>query len=361
MATETISPASPPAKMSRYRSVRRAQEQQKQHSGHVQQQSPPPLPPMPPMPESEAPNDAPIVRSMSRYHRRPPTSHATTPKGPPPRANTLQAPQSSQNAQSPPIAARSRAASSPYEPSQSANTAQYRPRTARQRPEALAPDSGQQQSLDAEESARQVLRKERERQKQMKERYEAEARAQREAKQAEVDRLETMRQDEEEAARQRAQREAEEAAAIRRQKEEQKAEQERGKRLHKAETQKVIQQREEEAQRAKHKERERRARAEDESDHKVASSPPLSPPRHVSNFGLFKRRKDDGLTQESLADASKPLQPSLGLDDQEGDVIRPGGGGIVLGIDAPTSAVNAGDRVRLLPCLRFIVLTICSV
>jgi hypothetical protein len=347
MGTETISPATTPAKMSRYRSVRRAQEQQK--SEHVQQQSPPPLPPMPPsMPELEAQNDAPIIRSMSRYHRRPPTSHATTPKGPPLRSNTLQAPQTSQNAPSPPIVARSRAASSPYQPSQSANTAQYRPKTARQRPEALAPGVDRQHSQDAEESARKVLQKERERQRQMKDRYEAEARAESEAKQAEIDRLETMRQDEEEAARQQAQREAEEAEASRRQKEEQKAEQERGKRLRKAETQKVIRHKEEEAQRAKHEEKERRARVEEESAHKAAASPPVSPPRHGANFGLFKRRRDDGLTQEASAEASKPLQPSLGLDDHEGDVIRPGGGGIVLGIDAPTSAVNAGDRVRSL-------------
>jgi hypothetical protein len=197
--------------------------------------------------------------------------------------------------------------------------------------------------------------KERERQRLLKEKYDAEARAKREAKQAEIDRLEKLRLEEEEAAARRLQQEAEEAEELRRHKEEQKAEQERGKRLRKAEAQKVLQQREEEARRARHEERERRAKQdererrakhEQEKAHKApSSSPPVSPPRHDANFGLFKRRKDDGLTQDAQAETARAPRLSLHLGDRESETIRPGGGGAVLGIDAPTSAVNAGDRV----------------
>lgn len=100
MATETVpSAAAPTPKMSRYRSVRRAQEEQTRQPGqyHQDHASPavpavpamPPMPPMPVVPESQPQNDAPISRSMSRYHRRPTTSHATSPNPPPLRSNTI--------------------------------------------------------------------------------------------------------------------------------------------------------------------------------------------------------------------------------------------------------------------------------
>jgi len=202
------------------------------------------------------------------------------------------------------------------------------------------------------------LQKERERQRLLKERHDAEARAKREAKQAELDRAASLRREEEEAALLQAQREAEEAEQVRRQREEQRAEQERGKRLRKAETQKVLQQREEDARKAKEAERERWARHEEEKARKTRieeesarkappSSPPVSPPRQDANFGLFKRRKDDGLTAEAPVETPRAPRLSLHLGDREAETIRPGGGGAVLGIDAPTSAVNAGDRVGL--------------
>ncbi|KAH7079710.1 hypothetical protein FB567DRAFT_449909 [Paraphoma chrysanthemicola] len=321
--------------MSRYRSVRKAQEQQTQQ---VQQQQAPPVPPMPPIPaapEMEPQKDAQISRSMSRYHRRPTVSHATPPAVPPLRSNALPAHQNS-----------------PHHASHSANTAQHRPRTAKQ---TSAAGSSQSRSPREDDSARQLLLKERERQRLLKEKYEAEARAKREAKQAEIDRLEQLRLEEEEATARRLQQEAEEAEELQRQKQEQKAEQERGKRLRKVEAQKVLQQREEEARRArqeererkaKQDERERRAKHEQEKARKApSSSPPVSPPRHDANFGLFKRRKDDGLTQDAQAEAARAPRLSLHLGDRESETIRPGGGGAVLGIDAPTSAVNAGDRV----------------
>jgi hypothetical protein len=343
MATETVSPATAAQKMSRYRSVRRAQEQQTQQQQQQQPQSPPAIPEHPPARDMEAHKDAQISRSMSRYHRRPPAAHATTPALPSVRSNTLPAQQTPPVTQ--PSTSRIRAASSPQ---YAANTAQHRPRTAKQQAQTSASASNQSRSPRADDSARQLMQKERERQRLLKEKYEAEARAQREAKQAELDRLERLRQEEEEAALQQAQREAEEVEAIRRQQEQQKAEQERGKRLRKAETQKVLQQREEEARQAKRDESERRARREDERARRApSSSPPVSPPRQHANHGLFKRRKDDGLTPEDAVEARAP-RISLHLEDRESETIRPGGGGAVLGIDAPTSAVNAGDRVSLL-------------
>jgi hypothetical protein len=211
MATETIpsSPA-PTPKMSRYRSVRRAQ------AGQLQQDQPalavPPMPPMPAVPETQPQNDAPISRSMSRYHRRPTTSHATSPNTPPLRSNTITNAPPPLPAQLPPSTSRSRALSSPYQSSHVANTGQRRPRTARTRAEASPPVSNapRQQSLRGDDSAREVLQREKERQRQLKEKYEAEARAQRQAKQAELERIEKMRQEEEEAARLEAQREMEE-------------------------------------------------------------------------------------------------------------------------------------------------------
>jgi hypothetical protein len=106
----------------------------------------------------------------------------------------------------------------------------------------------------------------------------------------------------------------------------------------------VLQQRDEEARIVERARFERRAKAEEERAARKtpASSPPVSPPRHDANFGLFKRRKDE-LTPEAPAISSKAPQLDLHLDEPA--TIIPGGGGAVLGIDAPTSAVNAGDRV----------------
>jgi hypothetical protein len=328
--------------MSRYRSVRRAQEQQQQIE-HQQESAPPvpAVPPMPAVPEMEPKNDAPVSRSMSRYHRRPTVSHATTPALPPIRSNTVVEHKKPSTPQQP--ASRYRAASS-------ANATQHRPRTAKQREDGGGPPSSQSRSPRsprADQSARELLQKERERQRLLKEKYDAEARAQREAKQAELDRIEKARREEEEAALQEARIEQERAEALRRLENDEKAERERGKRLRKAEAHKVLQQRDEEARIVERARLERKAKAEEERAARKtpASSPPVSPPRHDTNFGLFKRRKDE-LTPEAPAISSKAPQLDLHLDEPA--TIIPGGGGAVLGIDAPTSAVNAGDRVGLL-------------
>ncbi|KAF3009516.1 hypothetical protein E8E13_004276 [Curvularia kusanoi] len=365
----TEPPAAAPQKMSRYRSVRRAQEQQVQQS---QQHSAPPLPPMPAMPAMpEAVNtqqrdmpDSNIGRSMSRYHRRPPAAHATSSHAPPPRSNTApQAYPQPQTALPPSSSARHRATSTP----QQLPYAQPRPRTAKQRSDdtpALprgSPQQAQQQQRQYDDP-RTVLQKERERQRLLKQKMEAEARAQKEAKIAEIERLEKQRLEQEEAARVEAQRVAEAAEALRLQREEEKAEKERGKKLRKAEAQKMIDQRKEEERRAK-LEKENKARLEEKSrvfQSQSSGSPPVSPPRH-EGFGLFKRRKDEGLSMSSeerpttsrprtarqnsaTTQDSQPRAARQVSGNNQPDAILLGGGGAVLGIDAPTSAVNGGER-----------------
>lgn len=75
-------------------------------------------------------------------------------------------------------------------------------------------------------------------------------------------------------------------------------------------------------------------------------------PRYVGDddggggcFGLFKRKRGEG----SSGEAKEPIARSsqTGRDLQ---VIKPGGGGVVPGTDAPVSAVNAGDRRVLVEC-----------
>lgn len=335
----------------------------------------PPLPPMPAMPEAvntqpRTMPDSNIGRSMSRYHRRPPAAHATSPNPnvSPLRSNTApQAPSPPQTALPLSPSARHRATSTP----QQVPHGQPRPRTAGQRSDGTppVPRSPQQQVLQQYEDPRTVLQKERERQRLLKQKMEAEARAQKEARIAEIERLEKQRQDEEETARLEAQRVAEAADALRQQREEEKAEKERGKKLRKAEAQKMIEQRKEEERRAK-LEKENRTRLEEKSraflQSQSSGSPPSSPPRQEGGFGLFKRRKDEGLslsseeqprtatarprtaTQNSAnTQNSQPRGTRQVSGNKQPDAILLGGGGAVLGIDAPTSAVNGGERVCL--------------
>ncbi len=345
MATETQAQHAPTVSRSMSRYHRRP--------AHVPTPPPVPIPvPVPPMPETqEGQPGATLSRSKSRYHRRPTVSQAPPPMpmAPPLRSNTTPA---HSEASFPTVspAARSRTVSSPQQASHAANTAQHRPRTAKQPSAQSSPgsSSAQQHSPGADNEARQIMQKERERQRLLREKYEAEAAARREARRLEMESLEKQQIEEAEAARLKAQQEAEEAEALRRQKAEQKAEQERGKRLRKAESQKMIEQREEETRKAKLREEEmRKAKLEEKQRNAQISSPSTSPPRQDTSHGLFKRRKDESPRAEEPVPVkvSSPPRLSLGLNDREAETIRPGGKGAVLGIDAPSSAVNAGDRV----------------
>lgn len=293
---------------------------------------------------------------MSRYHRRPTTSHATAPKVPPLRSATVNVPPPpSSNA--PPstgaaATARSRAVSSPQ--AQDARNPQPRsPNMSRAREAApgatSTPPGDRSRPKTARDEAQQLMQDEKERQRRLREKLETEKQERLRAEQAERERLELQRR-EEEAERQKAQREAEEAeAAERRRRLQEYEEKERGKKLQKAESAKRAQEREEAARQARLDEAVRRAQA----------SPPVSPPRR-GGFGLFKRHKDDEQWSPEGSPNSKP-QTSHGNRDM--DNIRPGGGGAVLGIDAPVSAVNAGDRVSCLFLFRlsFHCTNICSV
>lgn len=324
---------------------------------------------MPAMPEAHTSggaqretSDSNLGRSMSRYHRRPPTTHATSPNAAPLRSSTApQAPPLPQTTLPLSSSARHRAVSTPQHSSSTANNVQPRPRTASKRADA-APSLPRDARLASQqhEDPRLLLQKERERQRLLKEKMEAEARAAKEAKIAEIERLEKLRLEQEEAARLDGERVAEAAEALRLQREEEKAEKERGKKLRKAEAQMMIEQKKEEERRAK-LERENKARLAEKSRtflSQSSGSPPASPPRH-EGFGLFKRRKDEGLSissEERPTTAARPRTATHNSNDQrprtarqpsgtkEPDAILTGGGGAVLGIDAPTSAVNGGER-----------------
>ncbi|KAJ4293344.1 hypothetical protein N0V90_008626 [Kalmusia sp. IMI 367209] len=190
----------------------------------------------------------------------------------------------------------------------------------------------------ARDEAKQIMQDEAERQKRMREKIEAEKHAKLKAERAERERKEDEhRRELEEAERQRSQKEAEEAEQLQ-QLRRQKEEKERGKRLQKAETVKRLQEIED---------AERRARIE-EATRKAQVTPPVSPPRQGGRFGIFSRRKDSSATSQG-SPANSPRPPKTSHENKDMDTIRPGGGGAVLGIDAPISAVNAGDRTFLLP------------
>jgi hypothetical protein len=177
------------------------------------------------------------------------------------------------------------------------------------------------------------MQEETERQKRMHERLKAEKRARLEAEEVEHKKQEKLREEGEEAERLRAQREAQRQADDAEQLWRKKDEQEHGKRLQKAESAKRIMRREEEERKVKNEQASRRAQV----------SPPVSPPKHAG-FGLFKRHKHDAtVSPERTVTRTRSYQNDANRDF---DNIEAGGGGAVLGIDAPVSAVNTGDRVR---------------
>ncbi|KAL5386438.1 hypothetical protein DPSP01_004163 [Paraphaeosphaeria sporulosa] len=323
MAETAPSSEQTPQKFSRYRSVRRAQAQQQAlHQNPVET---PNIPAMPPIP-MEAANAAPVSRSMSRYHRRPTTSQLSTAKAPPLLPATV-------NVSAQPVVpqdsttVRNRALSSPYMRA-APNVSPRVPNTSRTRAEAAPLPATQPRPRTARDEAKQLMQDEADRQRRMREQIEAEKRAKAKAEQAEREREEQQRIAAEEAERLRSQEEAHAAEQLRRQKEDK----DRGKRLQKAESTKRLQEREE---------AERRARIE-EAARTVPVSPPTSPPRHGGRFGIFGRRRDNSAASQSPPSTARPSHTSHENRDME--TIRPGGGGAVLGIDAPISAVNAGDR-----------------
>lgn len=322
-------------KFSRYRSVRRAQAQQTQSP--LDTPDMPAMPQMPPMPVDSI-EAAPVSRSMSRYHRRPAASNKTSPL----RANTVDLQRRNGPVPVPvptqdPMPPRNRALSSPH--ARAGPSAPPRvPNTSRARAEAVPMPTANSRPRTARDEAKQLMQDEPDRHRRMRDKIEAEKRAKLKADQAERDRQDQQRREAEELDRLRAQEEAEAAEELRRQREEK----ERGKRLQKAESAKRQQEREE---------AERRARIDEPSRrNQPPSSPPTSPPRQPGRFGLFSRRRDNSEASQSPPSTARPPLPSHD-SSRDMDTIRPGGGGAVLGIDAPISAVNAGDRVCSCPLL----------
>ncbi|KAF2702992.1 hypothetical protein K504DRAFT_444494 [Pleomassaria siparia CBS 279.74] len=352
MAVQTSPPEATPTKFSRYRSVRRAQAQQTPalQSFEALQQTPPvPTIPLAPAMEQEPLKDAMISRSMSRYHRRPMTAHAkVAPSGrshtvdvPPPLPTLPQASSSS-------TVARSRAVSSPQTLRDSNNVQSRPPNTSKSQSEAAVSgtrntrESSDVALAQAQAQAKQALHDETERQSHMQETIKADKaqrRAQLEAQEAEHARKqEHLRREADEVERRlRAQREvqrqAEDAELLLRRK---KSDQEHGKRLQKAESAKMLQHREEDEHKARYEQAARNAQA----------SPPLLSPKHGGGFGLFRRRKEDA----PVSPPANTTRPPAENRNRDLDTIKAGGGGAVLGIDAPISAVNAGDRRVMVSC-----------
>ncbi|KAB2578250.1 Pleckstrin-like protein [Lasiodiplodia theobromae] len=312
-------------KFSRYRSVRRQQ--------HQHQHDPPVMPPLPPEPTPPTPTSATVSRSMSRYRRQRPAT-TTAPVAHDHTAPPL--PTTIKRAPTQPVAPaaqleqrRQRAASNPpvRQPT--------RPSSARAQD---APDS----PTLAREEARRLLEGESQRQARMNAQLKAEKRAKIE-----------------EAERQRAQQEAEEAerrnAERVRQYQEKRAEDLRA-RQEAARAQAARARQEEERQRSVERDRPRTAKTAGASSDSDAPPLPHSPGSPSSSrkkerlAGLLRRRKDDQQHDAPFIPAQKPRQVSNNDNNNSDAYIKAGGGGVVPGIDAPLSAVNAGDRRVMVEC-----------
>ncbi|KAI9696153.1 MAG: hypothetical protein M1820_008294 [Bogoriella megaspora] len=92
------------------------------------------------------------------------------------------------------------------------------------------------------------------------------------------------------------------------------------------------------------------------ADGAIRSEQPAQMAREPSNedatskgmFGFLKRRKPSDPSKLSMptSTSSLPVKSS----PREPETIKPGGGGVVPGIDAPRTAINAGERRVLLEC-----------
>ncbi|KAF1951631.1 hypothetical protein CC80DRAFT_453974 [Byssothecium circinans] len=331
MESETVPLDTPPAKFSRYRSVRQARVNQAQGQAQAQYQKSlqsdsqqmPPMPPVPSVAPVEPQNPNAISRSMSRYHRR--SSNSPAAKAPPLRSATIHVPPlptTTETANNP----RYRALSSSQ--AQVANNVQPRiSNTSRTRVDATP-------SRTTRDEAKQLMQDEAERHRRIKEKQDMERRTRAKAEQAEREQLERQHREEEEAERLRAEKKAEEAheaQEARRQHEDK----ERGKRLQKAESARRVQERDEAACRARAEER-------------PPQSPPVSPPRHGGALGMFRRKADGPSSPGSPPDSSISAKPPhTSHSDRELDYIKAGAS---FGIDAPISAVNAGDRRVTIVC-----------
>ncbi|KAF4313541.1 Pleckstrin-like protein [Botryosphaeria dothidea] len=335
MAAAEPAPAQPQQepKFSRYRSVRRA---------HQQQQHDLPAMPPPPDPVQLPQKSATVSRSMSRYHRqRPQTAAAPVahdPSAPPLPGQVNRAPAQPVQPSATREQRRMRAASNP---NGAQAHQQARPSTSPGQAAGSNPDASDSPSR-AREEARRLLEGESQRQARINAQLKAEKRAKIE-----------------EAQKQRAKQEADETerrnAERIRQYQEKRAEDLKARQEAARAQAARARQEEEEKQRAIERDRPRTAKtatASSESDAPLVPPSPQSPssPRKKDRLaGLLRRRKEDQQAEAEFIAAPKLRQVS-NTDTNTDAYIKAGGGGVVPGIDAPISAVNAGDRRVMVEC-----------
>ncbi|KAF2087576.1 hypothetical protein K490DRAFT_73530 [Saccharata proteae CBS 121410] len=295
-------------KLSRYRSVRKAQQQQ-------QDEAPPPLP-TPAVPADQTPST--MSQSMSRYHRQ--RLATSSPAPPVRRAGTQHQATQSSHAHA---AARQRAQSTPGKRVVSNDS---------------RPTASQEPSLAAREEARMMLEGETDRQQRMKAKLDAEKQARLE----ELERVRAAQQAQEAVEAERAQRDVRILQEKERRAEALRLRQEA------AQAKATEARRQDEAVWAIERERPRTAKqrtnTQEDISPRIPSVPdsPSTAARMKDKLGFLKLRKEEHHDV-------KPRQMSRDrVDDMQN--IKQGGGGAVPGIDAPISAVNAGDRRVLVEC-----------
>ncbi|KAK8173482.1 hypothetical protein IWX90DRAFT_143075 [Phyllosticta citrichinensis] len=302
-----------PFRLSRYRSLRKPILPPKDDTSEE-----PPLPPMPPLPDQTSTATATLSRTMSRYHRQRPPAAQTAPPPPLPTAVARARTQRSQ----PLPSARSRSANLPAGPQAAPsrdnenNDRQYAEAAREEAMRMLEGGGPSPATLKAEKRAK-LEEAERLKAKQIADehkRRKAERIRKYNEKQAEDLRAQELR----------ARQDAIRAEALRAQQEEE----------------------------ARREEMEREPRPTPRNPlARHSHSPPSTSPdssQKRERLGLLRKRRDDSPPQP----VEPPSAPrSRQVSNERADpTIKPGGGGVVPGTDAPVSAVNSGDRRVMVEC-----------
>lgn len=317
-------------------------------------------------------DDGSLSRSKSRYHRQRPAASARAPAaqaGPTRRATDggVAAPplpplppavetNLRMRAQSSPVTQQQRRRGERQDINHDPRPAQkpLRTRQPTSPPAAIPASVGQSQRATddpAKYEAKQLIAQEAERQKRVAQKLRAEKLARIEAEEAERRRAEEEAEaerererkrieEEEEAERRRMEESARQLAEMKRLQEEERLLKKQRAHEGKLERRHAREQKVQERERVRERDREVPRNPE---------GPPLSPAKTPTKdkFGFLKRKKGDQAPSSSEIHGDWKVRQ---VSDGNGPpaTIKPGGGGVVPGIDAPISAVNAGDRVRTL-------------
>ncbi|KAK7615581.1 hypothetical protein BKA81DRAFT_84651 [Phyllosticta paracitricarpa] len=301
-----------PFRFSRYRSLRKPNLPKDDTSVE------PPLPPMPPPPDQTSTAMTTLSRTMSRYHRQRPAAAQTAPPPPVPAAVARAPTQRSQ-----PSSARSRSANLPAGPQaapsrdKEADDRQYA-EAAREEAMRMLEGGPSPVTLKAEKRAK-LEEAERLKAKQIAEEHDrrkAERVRKYNEKQAEELRAQKLR----------ARQEAIRAEALRAQQEED----------------------------SRQEDLEREPWPTPRNPLARHSHTPPSPGPDSSQkrerLGLLRKRRDDSPPQQPAEPPSAPGSRQVSNERADPTTIKPGGGGVVPGTDAPVSAVNSGDRRVMVEC-----------